>query len=145
MKYTYFAWSAELGLMKIGMSKRPAARIKTLTSGVSVSTPERVAVVKADDLSEKEAHIAFDETRIAGEWFAASPEEVLEFLSDLSIDLVEFAEPVKPIKERLVFVGFRIPKGLGLKMMDRISSGGFESKTDYILHLMKRDQERRAA
>ena len=90
-KYTYFAQRGEKGAIKIGKSKYPDKRIKTLQTAM----PEPLTLLLTIDeylCSEKEAHNKFAHLRINGEWF--NPEQEL-------IDYIEtkkacLATPVDP-------------------------------------------------
>lgn len=87
--FTYFAWSDELQLMKIGRSTRPAKRMITLTG-----KPYLVALVESENLPEAEAHEAFSDHRKHGEWFDISEAHVSAYLAQEEIPLVDLSGPI---------------------------------------------------
>ena len=69
---TYIALDHNTGFYKIGKSKNPALREKTLQA--EKPTIEVIAVLKKD--IEKKLHTRFASKRIRGEWFKLTKEEV---------------------------------------------------------------------
>lgn len=79
--FVYFIRAGDA--IKIGFSQSPNARKNELQTG----NPEKLqilAIVPTSVLQEHEAHAQFDELRIRGEWFQATPE------------LLQYIEKMKP-------------------------------------------------
>ena len=79
--YVYVMEDLRNNLFKIGKSKTPSKRERTLQSEV----PQIVMRLSmpADESHEKQLHEHFDEKRIRGEWFTLSPDELLWLVSFL--------------------------------------------------------------
>jgi hypothetical protein len=74
---TYFIADDFKGVIKIGKSNTPHARLKTLqTANVSTLTLELLIPtdVEMGGLSERDLHSRFGQYRLGGEWFQYSPE-----------------------------------------------------------------------
>ncbi len=88
-RFTYFAWSDHMGLMKIGTTTRPAKRMVTLPG-----SPRLVALILSFELSESEALDAFSEHRKHGEWFDISEKDVGLYLMAEEIPTLDISEPI---------------------------------------------------
>ena len=69
--------------VKIGLSKNPVTRLKTIR-GHSAIEPQLLAAVQVPGLYaaqclERDLHAAFDDWRTTGEWFSFTPEDKAEF------------------------------------------------------------------
>lgn len=69
----YFILNPSLGIIKIGIADSVAARLKNLECACGVPL-ELMRVVKGGAEHEQNLHLAFDATRLKGEWFAPSAE-----------------------------------------------------------------------
>ncbi|WP_437889323.1 DUF1376 domain-containing protein [Phytobacter sp. V91] len=69
--YVYFIKNPASGLIKIGYSKNPWARLSELRRNYG-SELTVVATIKTVEKSETSIHAAFDQYRVEGEWFVES-------------------------------------------------------------------------
>lgn len=88
-RYTYFAWSDHLGLMKIGTTTRPAKRMVTLPG-----SPRLVALITSEELPECFALEDFAAARKHGEWFDISEADVASYLQDCQVETLDISKPI---------------------------------------------------
>lgn len=71
--FLYFIREAGHGCIKIGVSKDPAFRLNALRNANPFAL-EIVGVGYGTRITERSLHRRFDENRLEGEWFRATPE-----------------------------------------------------------------------
>ena len=72
-RFVYVARESKSGRYKVGISKDPSARVKTLNVG-NPEYLELIAAYKATEpghLSETKAHLQLEQHRLRGEWFSS--------------------------------------------------------------------------
>jgi hypothetical protein len=82
-RYTYFASCNKTGLVKIGCSKNPRARVRQLRP-----IPVLFAAVEDCHLSESDAHEMFSKSRCIKEWFNIDKESVIFALKQLGAPFI---------------------------------------------------------
>lgn len=85
--YVYLMIDKNTGYYKIGRSKRPSFREKTLQS--EKPTVELLHSFEAEKKDEKELHSMFSHKRIRGEWFDLSGSDIETVKNYFSIDVSE--------------------------------------------------------
>ena len=79
--FVYVMEDSRNGTFKIGQSKTPGKRERTLQS----ETPEITLrfSIPTDEAHEKHLHAQFDSKRIRGEWFSLTPDDLLQIVQFL--------------------------------------------------------------
>lgn len=99
MKSVY-VMESDLGLVKLGISNNPSARLRTIrsSSGVPVQLVHSSSARPDARAVEAAAHKLLSEKRRAGEWFDVSPDEAIEAIAQavkiVEADLVSTADGV---------------------------------------------------
>lgn len=86
--FVYFMQNKRNKFVKIGFSKNPQVREKTLQS--EEPEIELIGAIPGNVQFEKELHLAFAIVRVRGEWFDFPPEIVENFRSILNDDQETF-------------------------------------------------------
>ena len=84
---TYLMLDANTGYTKIGRSKDPKARERTLQS----EKPSITLFAICDDLVESEIHKYYEKKRVRGEWFDLSDEDIENIMIDYDFIKVPLA------------------------------------------------------
>lgn len=133
--FTYLIRS-ENNLFKIGQSKCPEKRLKTLRIG----NPKLRLIAYGKSISEKELHEIYRSKRIEGEWYRLNQEDVINVIKLLKNDYM----PISDISLGNLYyiISFGKHKGKYLKDMNESSEiqyikwyVGIKSKKKYVVKI----------
>lgn len=103
MYYTYFAEEVSSNLIKIGRSRTPIKRVKSLSYKLS----KKLTLLGVTEEAEKDVHETFSSKRHQGEWFVDC-EEIRAYIKKQTRTINEDPEHKKPFKRIYNYIEYKM-------------------------------------